>query len=81
MKIRLQKCENVRGKLSNMEQVKMDYWEMDIEESSKFNFLNEKIEEFTSRWSQSLVSVRSHLKQKTFEYCLWGINRLYIQFS
>ena len=64
MKIRLQKCENVRGKLSNMEQVKMVYWEMDIEESSKFNFLNEKIEEFTSRWSQSLVSVRSHLKQK-----------------
>ena len=25
LKIRLQKCENFKGKLNNMEQVKMDY--------------------------------------------------------
>ena len=33
----------------------MKYWEMDIEKGNKFNFLNEKVHEFTSRWSQSFV--------------------------
>ena len=40
---------------------------MDIWKVSKFNFLNEEVEEFTSRWNQNLVSnVRnpSYLKQK-----------------
>ena len=56
---------------------------MDIWQVNEFNFLNEEVEELTGRWSQNLVNVRSpsYLKQKTFEYCLLGINRLYIQFS
>ena len=60
----------------------MEYWEIDIWKVNEFDFLNEEVEEFTSRWSQNLVNIRirSYLKQKTFEYCLWGINRLYIQF-
>ena len=77
MKIKLQKCENAKRKLNNMEQVQMGYWEMDIEKVNKFNFLNEKVEEFKSSWSQSLVSVKSHLKPKSFEYCLWGINIIF----
>ena len=53
---------------------------MDIWKVNEFNFLNEEVEEFTSRWSKSLVTLKSpsYLKEKTFEYCLWGINRLYI---
>ena len=45
---------------------------MDIEKVNEFNFLNEEVEEFTSRWSENLVNVRSssYLKQKTFEFCL-----------
>ena len=60
----------------------MEYWEMVIEKAIDFDFLNEEIEEFTSKWIQCLVIVRSpsYLKQNTFEYCLWGTNRLYIQF-
>ena len=60
----------------------MEYWEMDTEKVNEFNFLNEEVEKFTRMWSQSLVNIKSasYLKQKTFEYCLWGINRLYIQF-
>ena len=56
---------------------------MDIWKVNEFNFLNEEIEEFTSRWSQTLVNVRSHsyLKQRNFEYCLLGINRLYVWLS
>ena len=44
---------------------------MDIQKVNEFNYLNEKVEEFTSRWSQSLVNVRipSYLKQKPFKYC------------
>ena len=42
-----------------MEQVQMEYWEMDIEKVNEFNFLNEEVEEFTSMWSQSLVNVKS----------------------
>ena len=69
-------------KPDNMEQVQMEYWEMDIQKVNEFNYLNEKVEEFTSRWSQSLVNVRipSYLKQNSFKYCSWGIKRLYIQF-
>ena len=52
-----------------MEQVQMEYWEMDIGKVNEFSFLNEEVEEFTSRWNQNLVNVRnpSYLKQKTFE--------------
>ena len=44
---------------------------MDIQKVNEFNYLNEKVEEFTSRWSQSLVNVRipSYLKQNSFKYC------------
>ena len=47
----------------------MEYWEMDIGKVNEFSFLNEEVEEFTSRWNQNLVNVRnpSYLKQKTFE--------------
>ena len=36
------------------------------------DLLNDEVEEFMSRWSQSLINVRSpsYLKQKTFDYCL-----------
>ena len=45
----------------------MEYREMDTWKVNEFNFLNEEAEEFTSRWSQNLVNVRSpmYLKQKT----------------
>ena len=58
--------------LNNLEQVQMEYREMDIWKVNEFNFLNEEVEEFTSRWSQNLVNVRSpsYLKQKIFECCL-----------
>ena len=48
-----------------MEQGKL----MDIGKVNEFSFLNEEVEEFTSRWSQNLVNVGSpiYLKQKTFE--------------
>ena len=41
-------------------------------ESELVNFLNEEVEQFTSRWSHNFVNVRSssYLKQKIFEYCL-----------
>ena len=55
-----------------MEQVQMEYREMDIWKVNEFNFLNEEVEEFTSKWSQNLVNVKcpSYVKQKSFEYCL-----------
>ena len=55
---------------------------MDIWKVNWLNFLNEEVEEFTTRWSQNLVNIRSpsYLKQKISEYCLRGIKRLYIQF-
>ena len=58
--------------LNNLERVQMEYREMDLWKVNEFNFLNEEVEEFTSRWSQNLVNVRSpsYLKQKIFEYCL-----------
>ena len=65
-----------------MKQVLMEYWVMDIEKVNEINFLNEEVEKCASRWSQSVVNVRSlsYLKEDTFEYCLWGINRLFVQF-
>ena len=41
-----------------MEQVQMEYLE-GIEKVSYFNILNEEVEKFTSKWSQSLDNVRS----------------------
>ena len=32
---------------------------MDTEKFNELNFLNEEVEELTSRWSQNLVNVRS----------------------
>ena len=60
----------------------MEYWEMDIWKVNDVHFLNEEVEELMSRWNQNLVNIRSptSLKQKTFEYCSWDINRSYIQF-
>ena len=39
---------------------------MDIEKVNEFNFSNEEVEEFTTRWIQILVNVRNpnYLKQK-----------------
>ena len=46
--------------------MQMEYWQMDIQKVNELNFLNEEVEEFMSRWSQSFVNVRSpnYLKQK-----------------
>ena len=43
---------------------------MDIWKVNEFNFLNEEAVQFTRRWCQNLVNVRSpsYLKQKSFEY-------------
>ena len=48
-----------------MEQVEMEYWEVGI---WKVHFLNKEDEDFTKRWSQNLVNLRSlgYLKEKTF---------------
>ena len=45
----------------------MDYREMGIEKVNGYNFLNEAIDDLTSRWSQSLLNVRStcYLKQSS----------------
>ena len=45
---------------------------MDIWKVNEFNFLNEEVEEFISRWNQNLVNINSpiYLKQKKFEFCL-----------
>ena len=65
-----------------MEQVEMECKEMDIWKVSEFNFLNEEVEEFTRSWGKNLANLRSpsYLKEKTFEYCLYSINRLYMRF-
>ena len=54
---------------------------MDIWKVNGFNFLNQEVGEFTSKWSKNLVNLSSlsYLKEKTLEYCLRGINRLHIQ--
>ena len=36
----------------------MEYSEMDIWKVNEFNFLDRKVDEFTSRWSQNLVNLR-----------------------
>ena len=45
---------------------------MDIWKVNESIFLNEEVQEFTNRWSQNLINVRSPncFKQKTFKYCL-----------
>ena len=49
-----------------MEEVEMEYSEMNIWKVNEFNFLDRKVDEFTSRWSQNLVNLRrpSYLKKK-----------------
>ena len=42
-----------------MKQLQTEYWEINIEKINEFNFLNEEVEEFTSRCSQSLVNIRN----------------------
>ena len=51
LKIKLQKCWNVKQKLNNMDQVEMKYQEIGIWKVKKFNFLNKEVQEFTSRQS------------------------------
>ena len=41
-----------------MEEIKMEYWKMNIWKVNEFNFLNETVEEFASRCSQNLVNIR-----------------------
>ena len=33
-----------------MKQIKTKYWETNIEKSNEFDFLNEEVGQFTSRW-------------------------------
>ena len=42
---------------------------LSTEKANEFNFLNEEVEEFTSKWSQNLVNASSpsYLKQKIFK--------------
>ena len=53
-----------------MEQVQMEYWEITTKKVNEFSSLNEEIEQFTDRRSQSLVNVwsSSYSKQRTCEY-------------
>ena len=62
-----------------MGQAQIEYWETGIWKDNEFNFLNEEVEEFSNRWSPNLVNVKSpsYLKQKAFQYCLWGIDYLF----
>ena len=39
LKIKLQKCYNIKGKLNNIEQVQKGYQEIDIWKVNEFNFL------------------------------------------
>ena len=45
-------------------------YKQNIEKGNEFSFLNEKVEEFTSKWSQSLVNLKNsvYLKQKALKY-------------
>ena len=67
-------------KVQMEEQVQMEYWEMDTAKVNAFNFLNDEVEEFTNRWSQSLVNVRSpsYLKQKKFSNIVYEVSTDYI---
>ena len=62
-----------------MEQVQIEYWETNISKVHEFNFLNEKVEKSLNRWGLKMVNVKSpsYLKQKTFQYCLWGIDYIF----
>ena len=40
-------------------QIQIEYWEIDICKVNKLDFLIEEVEEFTSRWSQNVVNIRS----------------------
>ena len=45
---------NVKMELNNIEQVQIEYRKiMDISKVNEFNFLNEEVQEFTSRSKQS----------------------------
>ena len=33
----------LEGKVNNMEQVQIEYWEMNVEKDKEFNFLNEEV--------------------------------------
>ena len=47
----------------------MEYSEMNIWKVNEFHFLDRKVDEFTSRWSQNMENLRrpSYLKKKAFE--------------
>ena len=53
---------------------------MDIWKVNEFNFLNEEIEEFTSRWSLNLVTVKCPRKPSNIvyeaktDYCVFGFS-------
>ena len=49
LKIKLEKCLNVKEKLNNIEQLQMEYCKMDFEKVNEFVFFNEEVEEFMSR--------------------------------
>ena len=55
---------------------------MGIWKVNEFDFLNEEVEEFTSRWSQNLVNVScpSYLKEKNFEYLFMRHKQIIYQF-
>ena len=35
----------LEGKVNNMEQVQIEYWEMNVEKVKEFNFLNEEVQD------------------------------------
>ena len=35
----------LEGKVNNMEQVQIEYWEMNVEKVKDFNFLNEEVQD------------------------------------
>ena len=43
LKVKLQKCLNVKGKLNNIEQIEIEYLETDILKVNEFSFLNKKV--------------------------------------
>ena len=66
LKIKPQKCQSVKGKLNNMEQVQIEYCKINIWKVDEFNILNEEVEELTKRWSPTCINIKSpsYLKQK-----------------
>ena len=59
LKIKLQKCYNVKEKPIYMEQIQMEYW--DIEKMNQLNFLNKEFGELTNIQSQSLANWKSRV--------------------